>query len=139
MKQNGLSLSQPQCILYLIKPYSTLPHACYVSVLLCIHSTGCSTARAKDRTFNIVSKRYFTFVHGTVRHYHIRCVIHTVLSNTLGRARLIFLKTPAMLMNAMIYKTMFDKVEAFHTHQYGITSMRRQYSNSLYLSIAFTE
>lgn len=35
---------------------------------------------------------------------------------TLGRARLISLKTPAMLMNAMIYKTMSDKVEAFHAH-----------------------
>lgn len=58
-------------------------------------------------------KRYFSFVHGTVHHYRIRCVIHTALSYTLGRARLLFLKTPAMLMNAMIYKTVFDKVEAF--------------------------
>lgn len=44
------------------------------------------------------------------------CHTHTVLSYTLARARLTFLKTPAVLMNAMIYKTMCDKVEAFHNH-----------------------
>lgn len=44
------------------------------------------------------------------------CVIHTVLNHTLGGARLVSLKTPAMLMDAMIYKTASDKVEAFHTH-----------------------
>lgn len=52
-------------------------------------------------------------------------------SYTLCRARLRFLKTPNALSIAMIYKT----VEAFHTNKHSITSMRRQYSNSLYLSI----
>lgn len=50
----------------------------------------------------------------------LRFVIHTVLCFSLNRAKLTVLKTPAMLMNAMmIYKTVFDKGEAlaeFHKH-----------------------
>lgn len=137
IKQNELSLSQSQCIIYLIKPYSTLPHACYVSALVCIHSRGYSTAaQATDSTFNTVSKRDFSFVHGTHHHYNIRCVIRTVLRYTLGRARLIFLKTPAALMNAMIYKT-----EAWK--RFTIISMVSQACRddivTVYLSIPFLQ
>lgn len=55
-------------------------------------------------------------MHGTIRYHYTRYVTHTVRSYALARARLTSLKTPAMLMNAMIYKTMFDKVEASHNH-----------------------
>lgn len=121
MKQN--ELSQSQYILDFIKPYSTLPHACYVSTLLCIHSYGIQHSSTGHRTFNIVSQRYFSFVHGTIHHHHKQCIIHTVLGYTLGRARLI------SLCWWMQWFTTFD----------GTTSMRRQYSNSLSLSIDFLQ
>lgn len=71
-------------------------------------------------------RRFFLFffssvVHGTVRHYHVRCVIHTVLSYT-HRARLISLKTPAMLMNAVIYKKKKNKVEQSGSVSHSLAS-----------------
>lgn len=42
-------------------------------------------------------------------------IIHTVLGYSLGRARLISLKTPAMLMNAVVYKMSDKSVMASHT------------------------
>ena len=59
--------------------YSTLPHACYVSTVLCIYTD--TAAQATGTTFNTMSKQYLILVRGTVHHYHIE-VPHTDSTDT---------------------------------------------------------
>lgn len=96
-----------------------------------------TAAQATATTFNIVFQTVFQLCawHSSSLSY---TVCHTYSTYTLARARPTFLKTPAMLMNAMMNKTLsvINKVEVYSTVS---QACGHNYINSLYLWIAFTD